>query len=628
MNQSHKLAVFISHIYGDYQNALCKEVIAKSEEYGYLIDFFVSNDEAIVGSFGVGEQGIFNIPNLQSYEGILILPGTYLVEDMRCSLLDMLQGATCPIVDINNPNPSYPTVLLDNNTMMYSLVSHLYMAHRLSHICYLGCASHLEISRVREEAYVEGMKHYQLDYDTYARYDCEENYESVSKGVDYFFGRSEGMDAPEGIVCYNDKIAFMVIEELARRGLRVPEDVAVTGCDNLEYGNKIASPLTTVSFPAKELGAKAFETLLALIDGQEIETRSEVKAELIYKGSCGCTYRKQEPSIIFTNQLNDKIIHLEGKILENIRMRGNLQSYDNLEQVISYVKGFIESQMEIEGFYFFLYSNWHELDRKISQLLPDDNTYRENNIALPLGITKGKQLADYTFANKEAVETFLDGQTEAVRLFVPLYFEKKEFGFLCFTYQNNQIYYPFTFVNWLQNINMMLKNLSDQRSMRKMKDHLQNLNYKDDLTGLCNRQGFQYYALNRLEAYEKINISPALLVLEIDGFQELDSIIGLEESNFALQIFSRAILKIMDPSSVCARYRGANFHVMGAFQSEEVVYDLLMSIQRYLENYRELYGKEYLLQFSYSYIPIEGYTEDDLYNSLFQSHEGRTSFKH
>lgn len=625
MNRLHKLAVFISHIYGDYQSALCKEVIAKAESYGYFIDFFVSNDETIVGAYGVGEQGIFHIPNMESYQGMLILPGTYLVPEVKEKLLKMLEGATCPIVDINNPDSMYPTILLDNNTMLYSLVAHLHTVHNLSHLCFLGCSTHPDISILREEAFIAAMKHYDLDYGTDTRYDCEENYVSMCEALNYLLDITK--EKKEAIVCYNDNIALMVIEELARRGLRVPEDIAVTGCDNLEYGDTITPPLTTISFPAKELGAQAFDTLLALMDHQYVEQRGEVKAVPIYKGSCGCSYIKKSAPIIASNHLNDKVKHLEGKILENIFMRGNLQSYESLDEVMGYVSESITMQKEIADFYLFLYSDWHEIDHNLSQLLPEDNTFREKNISLKLGISRGKQLPDYTFTNKEAVEKFLDEQTDPVRLFVPLYFEKKEFGFICFTYQKNQIYYPFTFVNWLQSINMVLKNLSDQRSMRLIKEHLQDLNYKDDLTGLCNRQGFQYYALELLGKYKETKTAPSLLVLEIDEFQELDSLIGLAESDFALQIFSKAIQKIVNSSYICSRYRGANFHIMGAFDTEKAVYDMLMSIQTYLKNYQELYNKEYLLKFSYSYIPLEGYTEDDLYDSLFHSHEGRRRFE-
>lgn len=621
MSNSHKLAVFISHIYGDFQDALCQGIIEKATEYGYTLDFYISNDEIIIGNYGLGEKELFQVPDIHSYEGILLSSGTYLVPSVQQALFHLLDDVKCPILDINNRDSPFPNIGLDNISMIQDLVTHLYVHHNLSKIYYIGSSIHSHISKLRENHYIEGMKHHKLNYGPTTMYNCDFTNDSINEALDLFLSQSDDHLTLDGIVCYNDEIAFIVIEELCKRGYRVPEDIAVTGCDNLCYGAQIVPALTTISFPAREQGLIAFETLLAMIDEQEVNFPIQVKAQPIYKGSCGCPHHTQVPQIIFSNQLNNKIKSLEAKMLENIYMSGNLQSLDTLDEIVDYIEVSVSSYSEISEFYFFLYSDWHETDAHLLKLLAADTIYRPDTISLQLGISQGQRLPHHTFMNKQAVDVFLNNLDSSLRLFVPLYFEKKSFGFLCFTYNSGNVYYPFTFTNWLQNLNVVLKDLSDQQNIQLLKEYLQDLNYRDDLTGLYNRQGFQYNSFKKLDALARNHTPVSLVNLEISNFLVLNAEYGLEESNFILTTFAKAIQKSAGADAVCSRYRGANFQIITTIANDSDLHDFRRSIHKYLKNYKLLYNKGYDIHVSYSQVLLHGYSEDSLYQGLLHIHE-------
>ncbi len=71
---------------------------------------------------------------------------------------------------------------------------------------------------------------------------------------------------PEAIVCANDFIAFMVIDYLHRRGLKVPEDVAVSGYDDIREKITAQSSLTTVAIDTGLLGKRLVRQLVTRID--------------------------------------------------------------------------------------------------------------------------------------------------------------------------------------------------------------------------------------------------------------------------------------------------------------------------------------------------------------------------
>jgi LacI family transcriptional regulator len=67
---------------------------------------------------------------------------------------------------------------------------------------------------------------------------------------------------PTAAVCANDLIALGVLQEMVRHGVRVPEDFAIVGHDDIDFAAAAAVPLTSVRKPRVELGRRAAELLL------------------------------------------------------------------------------------------------------------------------------------------------------------------------------------------------------------------------------------------------------------------------------------------------------------------------------------------------------------------------------
>ncbi|TDU91594.1 LacI family transcriptional regulator [Kribbella voronezhensis] len=93
---------------------------------------------------------------------------------------------------------------------------------------------------------------------------------------------------PEGLVCANDELALAVLQELRRGGVRVPEDVVVTGWDDVMAARYVSPGLTTVRQPMAELGRLAAQRLHERITGERTRARNDVLAtELVLRESCG-----------------------------------------------------------------------------------------------------------------------------------------------------------------------------------------------------------------------------------------------------------------------------------------------------------------------------------------------------
>lgn len=98
-----------------------------------------------------------------------------------------------------------------------------------------------------------------------------------------FVGRSS---RPEAAVCANDATAVKLLEVAAAAGVRVPQDLAVVGFDNIPLAE--AFSLTTVSQPSREIGAQAAQLLIGRIAGDTSPPqRLLLPTRLVVRGSCG-----------------------------------------------------------------------------------------------------------------------------------------------------------------------------------------------------------------------------------------------------------------------------------------------------------------------------------------------------
>ena len=92
---------------------------------------------------------------------------------------------------------------------------------------------------------------------------------------------------PSAVFAANDYMAIGVLGALSDAGLRVPEDMAVTGFDDIAMARYLNPPLTTVHVDAFRLGERAVERLLAIGHDGAQPGHEELPTRLVIRGSCG-----------------------------------------------------------------------------------------------------------------------------------------------------------------------------------------------------------------------------------------------------------------------------------------------------------------------------------------------------
>lgn len=191
-------------------------------------------------------------------------------------LLERVHGIQSNLVDVDNVSASR-----DITTYLFEL-GH----ERIVHFSGPEYSMHSgERAEGFRRAFFDSQTVYSEDYVVRAGARLADGYET---GLAYFEGRDAG-DRPTAVTCYNDLVAIGLLRALEELDIAVPEEVSVTGFDNIRTAAYAPVPLTTLGVPTIEMGRKAVEVLTRQIeatDGRDPEVVN-LEAEMTVRDSTG-----------------------------------------------------------------------------------------------------------------------------------------------------------------------------------------------------------------------------------------------------------------------------------------------------------------------------------------------------
>jgi LacI family transcriptional regulator len=192
-----------------------------------------------------------------------------------------------PIVTLaGSPTQGSMNVRCDNESGVRSLVRHLVTDHGYRSVGYLSGRGDSPDNRARARVFESEVNEAGAEAATGLQWQGDY---SASGGANVIASLLDaGTKLPRAIVCANDQTALGAIHTLAQRGFKVPQDVAVTGFDDVPVARHLHPPLTTIRQPMQELGAKAFEVLYSRINGANTKHDVVLPVQLIVRESCGC----------------------------------------------------------------------------------------------------------------------------------------------------------------------------------------------------------------------------------------------------------------------------------------------------------------------------------------------------
>jgi GAF domain-containing protein/DNA-binding LacI/PurR family transcriptional regulator/DNA-binding response OmpR family regulator len=238
---------------------------------------------------GFEAQGnvLYSLVDVENLDGLVIwtgMLGHYVgPQEMKefCSHYHPL-----PLTSLEQALEGIPSVLVDFYQGMRDVITHLIEVHGYRRIAFIRGPEDSVTAKERYRAYTDTLAEYGIPFDP----------DLVAPGT--FFAPS-GVAAMrlllderkvdfEAVVAANDTMALNALRALQARGIRVPDDVAVVGFDDVEEAGSVTPPLTTARVPFYEWGRQGVEMLLAQLRGEEVPELEHLPPDLVVRQSCGC----------------------------------------------------------------------------------------------------------------------------------------------------------------------------------------------------------------------------------------------------------------------------------------------------------------------------------------------------
>lgn len=235
---------------------------------------------------GLQSRSLWNLVGPEVVDGLVI----HLHDDNPCLDAARQKAGSLPQVNLAYLEEGRPGVVSGTYQGMCSLLKHLIEVHGHRRFAFVHDGVGDAAADTRYRAYLDALSEHGL---LQSRDHLVTRDQAAGVHVDLAEQAAHvlldnGNTVPDAIVCCADATALGLLEALSRRGIRVPDDVAVTGFDDVADSQVARSALTTVAQPWRKMGSRALELLLAQLEGGPVPAQMVIPCELVVRESCGC----------------------------------------------------------------------------------------------------------------------------------------------------------------------------------------------------------------------------------------------------------------------------------------------------------------------------------------------------
>ncbi|MDO4488092.1 MAG: LacI family DNA-binding transcriptional regulator [Eubacteriales bacterium] len=179
------------------------------------------------------------------------------------------------LADLEN----YPSVCANNMFASYSACEML-IKKGAKRVVFISGNENISTSVERYEGYRNALEKYGLPFESryvkYGQYTVEGGYNAImeleKEDVKY-----------DAVMAANDLMALGAMKAIKELSYRVPDDVQIIGCDNVTFSQFCNPPLSTIQQPTTEMGRRATEMLLRMINGEKVNENVRIQPKLILR---------------------------------------------------------------------------------------------------------------------------------------------------------------------------------------------------------------------------------------------------------------------------------------------------------------------------------------------------------
>lgn len=561
-----KIAFLLGEVTGKLQETVMKALKKRALELGYDVVYICTYGSYNADVyFATGEKACAYIVDYSEFDGVIVSEDFFNLDGMADEIYDHLKEyCRCPVVYLRTVRDGFFSVLVENHDSIKLMTNHFINDHGFKDICYMSGKQGFMDSNERLNGFLDAMKEANLTVSEHDIFHGDYWREKGKAAVDWFL---EGRDKyPEAIVCANDFMAMSVIDELKKRGIRVPEDICVSGFDYVEESRIYEPSLTSMEVDYEKIVVEA----LNIIDGVNMAIHQEkitrIMPNLKLHKSCGCGDQWHAENI--TEYLKKDYYNIY--VMHDV-MSCNMDYQDALDE---------EEYLEVAKKYFGMMKcekGWLclcDLSGE-SQFLKDSQTTFSDRMILKRIFNKyGQEVECLNVPFDKGTllpMEYLGTEETSFLLVFSIHFKNHLYGYMVCTMPDED--WPDIFTQgYLMSLATALENAS-VRSELASTDKIKSLYQKDSLTGLFNRRGFDSMAKEMFSNAQNSNKNIHVLSIDMDFLNEINEKFGHTEGDRAIKKVADTISSIIYKDELVGRVGGDEFYVLlndDVFHREEL----------------------------------------------------------
>ena len=328
-----KIGFLVDWIDSDYQVNLLSGIEIGACAYDFDVLTFVGGTLDNPATNSVFQNNIFSFVTPQTVDAIILsssslcfLSGYERIKDL-CS-----QFAPLPIVSISAHIEGIPSIIVNNESGFSDLLTHLIISHSYRRFIFIRGREHMGDAVDRLNVFFSKMDEYYIPIRDQlllpGDFTKRSGYEVIIKMS------NQEITEFDAIIASNDEMAWGALDALHKKGIKIPEDVALTGFDDQMISKFMNPPLSTVKQPIVEMGYRAIEIIADLMAGKSFNLLERMDTELMIRASCGCgldLYYTDEREI---GEHSTNYLRIENEFIQFRLISQRLVSITNIDELI------------------------------------------------------------------------------------------------------------------------------------------------------------------------------------------------------------------------------------------------------------------------------------------------------
>ena len=555
------LAVFVAGTDEEYQTSVLNGITEAAKEHNFNVSVFASFGGVLGNSqYDDGEYNIYSLANYSRFDGAVLLTNTIGKVEIRNKVIEAVKAAGIPVSVLDSDaEPSFYNIRIDNSAAMRKMVEHVVEFHGAKVVNYISGPLENPEANARYHTFLDVMAEHGLPVE-HSRV-----YFGGFRPIDGKLAAEEMLRSklalPDAVICANDAMALEAASVLMANGVRIPEDIIITGFDNTYYAQHHCPTLSSVARPLSEAGKLACEVLLDVLDGKPREQTISLEAYPVFEESCGCSQENRSDLRSYKIATYDVIKRArEGISLLN-RVTSALAVADTPKDCIRTIASYL-NEVDCEQFCICLCDNWQSSFREGSSggSEPLTSGYTRS-MSAPLIWTRGS-FGEIERFRSEKMYPVMPETGGNVGYFFPLHFRDRCLGYYVFTNTD----FPTRNIachSLMMNISHSFENIRKLLHLNNAINELDRLFVIDPLCGIYNRNGFIRLADKMFRECISDGETMMISFIDMDGLKFINDSYGHDEGDFALRRLAEVIRDCCTGDQICARFGGDEFIVVG-----------------------------------------------------------------